>query len=180
MGCVRGVAVEGPSMTQHMGVMDFSDEEEDDELVQPAMGHLKLMAPHAKTLGWRTRDFGDGEMRALYSNESFQTTAYRLPYRLLPKGFAHRDVGDWVVLNAPVTFLLFSCCVSSLENSKAGRFAVMFVFIHVCGGSNGAVGTHAAVLSARVSALRSHEDTVVRRLPRGAIGVTSHDHRRCR
>lgn len=40
-------------MTQHMGYMDFSDEEEKAE--EPAVGYLELLPP--RTLGWQFREF---------------------------------------------------------------------------------------------------------------------------
>lgn len=42
------------SMTQHMGYMDFSDEEEKAE-EEPAVGYLELLPP--RTLGWQFREF---------------------------------------------------------------------------------------------------------------------------
>lgn len=48
-------------MTQHMGMMDFSDEEEKDD--EEIVGHLQLLPPLNKTLGWTIREFKDGERR---------------------------------------------------------------------------------------------------------------------
>ncbi|CAM9729184.1 unnamed protein product, partial [Scytosiphon promiscuus] len=50
------------SMTQHMGMMDFSDEEElDDELGEKSVGYLQLLPPHDDTLSWVSKEFKDGE-----------------------------------------------------------------------------------------------------------------------
>lgn len=48
-------------MTQHMGMMDFSDEEElDDELGLKTVGYLQLLPPHDENLSWLSKEFKDG------------------------------------------------------------------------------------------------------------------------
>lgn len=46
-------------MTQHMGMMDFSDEEEQEE--DAIMGYLQLLPPFGKKLGWLTTALKDGQ-----------------------------------------------------------------------------------------------------------------------
>lgn len=48
-------------MTQHMGMMGFSDEEEKDD--EEVVGHLQLLPPLNKTLGWTIKEFKNGERR---------------------------------------------------------------------------------------------------------------------
>lgn len=48
-------------MTQHMGMMDFSDEEEKDD--EEVVGHLYLLPPLNRTLGWTIKEFKNGERR---------------------------------------------------------------------------------------------------------------------
>lgn len=47
-------------MTQHMGMMDFSDEEEKDD--EEVVGYLQLLPPLNRTLGWTVKEFKDGEI----------------------------------------------------------------------------------------------------------------------
>lgn len=46
-------------MTQHMGMMEFSDEEEQEE--DATIGYLQLLPPFGKTLGWLTTELKDGK-----------------------------------------------------------------------------------------------------------------------
>lgn len=47
-------------MTQHMGLMEFSDDEDVEEEATP-IAHLTLLPPFDESLGWITKDVGDGE-----------------------------------------------------------------------------------------------------------------------
>lgn len=44
------------NMTQHMGFMDLSDEEDKDE--EPVVGYLEVLSP--ASLGWQFKEFKDG------------------------------------------------------------------------------------------------------------------------
>lgn len=46
-------------MTQHMGMMDFSDEEEMDENSSPVVGYLQVLPPNARML----KEIKDGMLR---------------------------------------------------------------------------------------------------------------------
>lgn len=78
LGGERNILVCGPcvveSMTQHMGMMmDFSDEDEQDEESNTAvMGHLQLLPPYNSKLGWLYKEFTDG------------TAEYHTPYPAIP------------------------------------------------------------------------------------------------
>lgn len=74
-------------MTQHMGMMDFSDEEEKDE--EEVVGYLQLLPPLNKTLGWTMKEFKDGERRReiitpsrRQATQSSATGRYRHPVPL--------------------------------------------------------------------------------------------------
>lgn len=56
-------------MTQHMEVMDFTEEEDTDAVV----GYLELLPPFAHALGWRTKEFKDGELRSVILSLRFST-----------------------------------------------------------------------------------------------------------
>lgn len=44
-------------MTQHMGFMDLSDEEDKEEM--PVVGHVEVLSPRA-SLGWQFKEIKDG------------------------------------------------------------------------------------------------------------------------
>lgn len=48
-------------MTQHMGMMDFSDEDEAEK--KEIVCHIKLLPPFDSELGWSTRDIYDGKWK---------------------------------------------------------------------------------------------------------------------
>lgn len=75
-------------MTQHMGLMDFSDEEELDE--EGVVGYLQLLPPFNGTLGWLTKELKDGEQardrereRERAMTDMSLTPCYALPYATL-------------------------------------------------------------------------------------------------
>ena len=51
-------------MTQHMGFMDLSDEEEKDE--EPVVGFVEVLPPASLSLGWRFKEFKDGVYQGGY------------------------------------------------------------------------------------------------------------------
>ena len=71
-------------MTQHMGMMDFSDEEEKDD--EEVVGYLQLLPPLNRTLGWTVKEFKDGE-RLLINREDRgcrrRLTTHRQMYAIL-------------------------------------------------------------------------------------------------
>lgn len=60
-------------MTQHMGMMDFSDEDGKEE--EEVVGHLQLLPPFNRTLGWTIKEFKDGERRDRMTHNTQQATS---------------------------------------------------------------------------------------------------------
>lgn len=60
-------------MTQHMGFMDLSDEEDKDE--EPVVGYVEVLSP--ASLGWKFKQFRDGVYNKMRDGHTVQEGADR-------------------------------------------------------------------------------------------------------